>query len=278
MSRQFGEAIAPTENPDIVSWHRLTSLVGLVSLTGRIADTRPLSMLLIGRAGSGKTALLERYRIKPPGNRHMLFGTTASSWGLANILKSQVPAGVTTIVASEFQTWMYRKGAVWDALLGLLLPATEEGVWDIYNGPDKMSYHGARIGLIAAMTDDAFNHNRIELERTGLLSRMLVVKWQRDADDVLASRKRFNNGDTSALQKVHIDLPPGRVSVAISPRLADVVTDYSHAGNAEQTQRGTNRLIGLVKAHAWVQGSPVVTPAHWESFRETFAAFFSWEG
>lgn len=263
---------------DSMQWHRLTTLVGLVSLTGRIADTRPLSMLLIGRAGSGKTAMLERFHTDPPYNPHMIFGTTASSWGLSNVLKRQVPAGVTTIVASEFQTWMYRKGPVWDALLGLLLPAIEEGVHDIYNGPEKVSYHGARIGLVAAMTDDSFNHHRSEFERTGLLSRFLVVKWQRTPDIVLAARKRFNAGDTTELQKIHVDLPSGRVPIAITGKLADRCADYSFSGNSDQVQRNTNRFIALAKAHAYALGEHAVSKDSWDEFTRTFGPFFSWEG
>lgn|SRR5574337_339592 len=246
---------------DTFRWHQLSWLVGLVSMTGRILpQRRPQSLLIIAEPGTGKNALLERFKPEHPSdllNPHMVFGTNASAWGMEAVLTNDVPRGATHMVIPEFQSLMLRRGGVWETLLGLLLPAMDEGVGDIFVGPKRKSFGGARLGLIAGMPTDSYNEHYADLRKVGLLSRFLVVRYERDPEDVRASRHRYDCGDISDLTKIQLDLPP-EIQVDMSASMANAITDYAASVNAHEINRLTTRFQLLVRAIAHASGRSAV--------------------
>lgn len=251
---------------DRLDWQRLTHLIGAISLTGRLSGGRPQSALIVGPPTSGKSALLERYQ-PPKGvahNSHLIFATSISQWGVRGILEKSVPAK-THIVVPEFQSLTLRKSHVWDSLLGILLPAMEEGVTDFYVGPKRESFDGKRIGLIASVASDAFQDQMQTLSKSGFLSRVMVLYLNRTPENALLARKRYNAGDTTELQKVYVTLPPGNrpIHVHLSERLAGVVDNYAFGIAPHELHRVSNRLQAITKAIAWLDGSSEVTLKHW---------------
>lgn len=259
----------PTPPSDRNDWHALTWLIGLVSITGQLENSRPQSLLIVGPPSSGKSELMLRYRPAPGEvrNNHMLFATSVTSWGLSEILLNRVPQGVTHLVAPELQTLIKRKGPVWDATVGLLLPAMEEGVTDTFQGPLRKRFHGARIGFITAIPDEAYDVHYRELESCGLLSRMLTVRFQRSNENVLLARKAANFGDRSELQKITCPEFPkhGKIRVALSPRLATRIDEYAASLSTKEVHRASNRFQALTKAIAWLEGSEEATLTHFEA-------------
>lgn len=256
-------------------WHLASALIGLITVTGKLADERPESLLIVGPSGSGKTALLDRYKRSKsdPANPHIVRITNLSQWGLRNTLKEDVPRGVSHIIAPELQTLMLRTRGVWDNLTGLLLPALEEGVGEMRVGPEHLDFEGAKIGLIGAITLDAYRANKGALHDSGLLSRMLVMRWERAREDILKSQLRYNVGDDSELEQIHIELH-GRAHVAITREALDDVTYYAHDIEPGNPLRAARRFRALAKALAHIHGENRATLAHTKALRE-FAQFWT---
>lgn len=274
MSKRKNEWDKMPEPTDRRDWHLLTALVGLVTVTGRIEGERPESMLIVGPSGSGKTAMLNRFHF-PNGdarNPHVLPLTNLSGWGLEGVLLEDVPRGVSHIIVPEMQTLMLRQRGVWDRLAGVLLPALEEGVGNVRNGPKVVAFNGAKIGLIGAITADAYNNNLGDMRESGLLSRMLIVRWDRIREDVLKSQLRHNAGDVSELEKVHIE-SRGRVHVSITREALDDVTYYAHEVEPGNPHRGRRRLAAIAKAIAYTEGETQTTINHTRALRQ-FARFW----
>lgn len=261
----------PTDRKD---WQLLSTLIGLVTVTGRLHGERPESLLVVGPSGCGKTEMLRRYDFQDldPRNQHLIFASNLSSWGLSQILLEAVPRGVSHLIAPEMQTLMLRQGKVWDALAGLLLPALEEGVGDVYNGPQKKSYGGAKIGIIGAITTEAYNDNRGDMRASGLLERMLVVHWNRLPENTLRSMLRANAGDKCEIDKVHVELK-GRIDVNITHAVADYISRYAHEVEPRNSYRAARRFRALAKSVAYLQGEENVTETHVAQLRE-FAKFW----
>jgi hypothetical protein len=249
-------------------WQMLTYIVGAVSVTGRLEDGRPQSLLIIGPPSSGKSALLERY-LPPEGmplNQHMIFATSASQWGIRGILERQVPR-VTHLVIPEFQALTLRKSAVWDSFLGIMLPAMEEGVKDFYVGPKREQFHGARLGLITSVATTAFQDVQPQLSQSGFLSRLLVVHLNRTPENALKARRCYNAGDHSELRKVYVSLPNRPIKVRLASRLADIIDTYAHALNSAEVHRVGNRFQALAKAAAFLDGKSEVQERHWDHIK-----------
>lgn len=258
----------PRVPSDRDEWEKLTHLIGAISITGRIEGSRPQSALIVGPPASGKSALLERYQ-PPKGvqhNSHLIFATNISNWGVRTILKEMVPPK-THIVVPEFQSLTLRKSHVWDSLLGILLPAMEEGVSDFYNGPQRESFDGKRIGLIASIASDAFQSQMQALSKSGFLSRVIVLYLNRTPDNALLARKRYNAGDTTELQKVYVSLPHKPIRVRLSERFAGTIDNYAFGIAPHELHRVSNRLQAITKAIAWLDGKDEVSQRHWDIIR-----------
>lgn len=252
------------------AWQHLTWLVGVVSGTGRLYPHKPQSLLVIGPPGCGKTALLNRYAVDPTEtagrNSHLTFATTATSYGMLHILRERVPRGVTHFVAPELQSLMRRKGALWDAWLGIMLPAMEEGIMDIHDASKRWRFHGERLGLIAACADDAFDNSRAELAGTGFLSRVLLVHFNRSTADVVAARRALTAGDTTELLGVTCDYP-ARFKIGLSARLANVIDDYAAELTPDDVHRSANRFRALTQVVAFLDQKTEASRVHFDALR-----------
>lgn len=249
---------------DRKDWQALSALIGLVSVTGMLEGQRPQSIMVVGAPASGKSVLLERYLARAGDlvNPHLQFTTSVTQMGIRQILAKQHRP--THLVVPEFQTLILRKSHVWDTLLGILLPAMEEGITDFWSGAEKVQFHGAKIGLIAAMTTAALQEHQEMLTKSGFLSRMLVVHLNRSPDDALRARKCANAGDHSELRKIHVSLPSRPVRVSLSRRLADRIDDYAAQLNPHELHRESNRFQALTRAVAYVQGSREAQGKHFD--------------
>lgn len=261
---------------DRADWHLLTLLIGLTTVTGRLAGEQPESLLIVGASGAGKSALLNRYcsLASDAINPHIVRLTNLSSMGLQRILENDVPRGVTHVIVPEMQTLMLRQRGVWDNLVGLLLPALEEGVYDTAVGPHLKSFGGARIGLIGAITQTAYRSNYNALRESGLLSRMLPVLWERQRENILWSQLRHNAGDNSEMESIHVHLTGSR-NVTITRAALDDVARYAHDIEPGNVFRAARRFRALAKALAYVNGDSEATEDHTRALR-AFAQF--WKG
>lgn len=249
-------------------WHELTWLIGLCACSARIADARAVSLLIVGQPGCGKTEMLQRFqRPQAEGENIMLaFASQASQWGVQGILKEAVPRGVTHIVVPELQTLLLRKNAVWASFLGLMLQAMEEGVGDFYNGPKKLAFNQTRLGLIAAMTTDAYYQEENEMRGRGFTSRLLVVRWHRTPENVKKSQTCANEGDTDEITPVTIHFPR-RAACHIAPRLANAIVDYAFDTDRDNQRRQAKRLTTLTKVIAVIDGQDEARERHWDALR-----------
>lgn len=249
---------------DSLRWHELSWLIGLVSMTGRIEPFRkPQSLLIYGNPGSGKTANLERFMAADGEtmNPHLVFVTNATTMGLQTILQERVPRGATHMIVPEFQTLLLKRGGVWETMLGTLLPAMEEGVRDVYVGPKRLAFGGARLGLVAAMPTDAYFQHAAMLQATGFLSRMLRVRYDRSSDHVLAARHRVNDGDRSELCKIDAELPAS-IRVTVPATMRAIITEYAASVDSGNIHREANRFEALAQAVAFTCRERTVTIKH----------------
>lgn len=233
-------------------------------MTGRIEPHRkPQSLLMYGNPGSGKTANLERFMPADGDtmNSNLVFVTNATTMGLQQILQERVPRGATHMVVPEFQTLLLKRGGVWETMLGTLLPAMEEGVRDVYVGPKRLAFGGARLGLIAAMPTDAYFLHAANLHATGFMSRMLLVRYDRASDHVLAARQRLNTGDRGELTKIDLELPAS-IRVTVPQDMRMMITEYARSIDANNIHREASRFEALSQAVAFTDGAKKVTVRH----------------
>lgn len=247
-------------------WHRITHFLSLVLTTGALSDERPKSVLIVGPPGTGKTELVKRFGEPedPTFNPTCRIIGNLSSWGLRNFLRMEVPRGASHVIVPEFQTLFMRRADTWQGVQGLLLQALDEGVGDYYNGPVPENYGGARIGMLGAMTRDAYLNVREDLTKTGFLSRFLTLRWTRTRRQIEDSLRKGARGELSELKKVRLRLPTTPALVRVPERVSNVILDYTrHHSTPEQTSRDYRRWMAFTKSAALQRGARIAALRDW---------------
>jgi hypothetical protein len=248
----------------------MTELIALTLTTAAVNGSAPQSLLVVGPPGSGKSALLERFA--EPNDSS--FNPTArlmgnlSAWGLRSFLQLEAPRGVTHVIAPEMQTLFMRRADTWASVEGILLQAMAEGVGDYYNGPIPESYGKAKMGLIAAMTRDAYLRVRADFARSGLSSRFLVVRWNPTHQQILAALHRSAAGKSKDLAKFPLNLPRIRVNIDVPLRVRMLVLRYVEERFTNEMNRALGRFIALTQAAALRRGVRSATSSDWKAVLE----------
>lgn len=256
--KRAGSKLAP-ENPPVLpvrEWDRGTEIVKLFIATGAIANSRPQSVMLVSEPGSGKTELLERFRV----NRICDFHSDLTVRQLYPILKKVQRGQVTHIVLTEFQKLFMRKMAVAENLLGTLVQGMEEGVGVVSVGPETVDYGGVRIGIIAAITNGTIKKRREMLSEMGFLSRAACFEWDVPGDEERGILRRISDGDYSDVTPVKVKLPDHRVTIEIPATLSHRLEEYTLERQRGRALRFFNRLRSLVQASALLEGRDKVAP------------------
>lgn len=231
-------------------WDRGTEIVKLFIATGAVANSRPQSLMLVSEPGSGKTELLDRFRV----NRNCDFHSDLTVRQLYPILKKVQRGQVTHIVLTEFQKLFMRKMAVAENLLGTLVQGMEEGVGTVSVGPETVDYGGVRIGVVAAITNGTIKKRREMLSEMGFLSRAACFEWDVPGEEERGILRRISDEDYSDITPVKIALPDRRVTVELPPPLSHKLEAYTLDKQRGRALRFFNRLRSLVQASALLDG------------------------
>ena len=236
-------------------WDRGTELVRLFVATGAISNSRPQSLMLVSDPGSGKTELLERFRV----NRILDFHSDLTVRQLYPILKKVQRGQTTHVVLTEFQKLFMRKASVAENLLGTLVQGMEEGVGVVSVGPETVDYGGVRIGVVAAITNGTIKKRREMLSEMGFLSRAACFEWDVPSDEERGIMRRISEGDYSDIKPVKLVLPDRKIPVDIPPTLSHRLEEYTIERMQGRALRFFNRLRALVQGSALLEGRDVVT-------------------
>ncbi len=227
-------------------WDRGTEMVKLFIATGFVANSRPQSLMLVSDPGSGKTELLDRFRV----NRNCDFHSDLTVRQLYPILKKVQRGQVSHIVLTEFQKLFMRKASVAENLLGTMVQGMEEGIGVVSVGPETFDYGGVRIGVIAAITNGTIKKRREMLSEMGFLSRAACFEWDVPAEEERGILRRISDGDYADITPVKVPLPDRRMTVEIPNTLSHKLEEYTLERQRGRALRFFNRLRALVQASA----------------------------
>jgi hypothetical protein len=244
------EAAARARSLPSREWDRGTELVKLFTATGSIKNARVQSLLFVSEPGTGKTELLERFRV----NRQLSFHSDLTVRQLWPLLKDAKRGVLTHIVATEFQKMFQRKAAVAENLLGTLVQAMEEGVTSVGVGPSLVDYEGARVGVLAAMTNGTLVKKREFLAEMGFISRAAVLPWDLPVEEERGIMTRISNMDYSDIQSVKVELPEQPVVIGFEPVLSEQLKKYVIDNGISRPLRVFNRLRALAQASVILEG------------------------
>ncbi len=243
-------------------WDRGTELLALFVVTGRLrlrvgshieSRPRPQSAVLVGPPGKGKTELIERFRA----NRSIAYRSDLTVRGLWSLLDRAERGRHTHLAMPEFQKVFQRKLATAENCIGTLVEAMDEGVTDAEVGPQKLSFRGARLGLIGGMTGRSLRRRGPLLYEMGFLDRAAVIPWHPPDSEIQDIMSRIARGDRSDLAPIIL---PATTDVVVVDQPAEVglrLRDYVWQSWPDSALRMFQRFRYLVASSAVLEGRDV---------------------
>lgn len=169
----------------MINMNDLMKIVKLILLTGNLKEEKPMSLLIIGKSGIGKTELITNFDKKTLCSR-----TDLSYQGILNILGKN--KDIKHIIIPDFIKITQKKRSTSDNFISILNAGTEEGIGEIdignfhYDlrvkcGTEMKNRH---IALITATTKASFSQHKKRWESFGFVQRMLVVSYDYNDDTI----------------------------------------------------------------------------------------------
>lgn len=172
----------------------LKKITKLVLLSGYIKNSKPLSMLIVGNAGTGKTEIISSYH-----SQRVEILTDLSYSGLIESMKKK--GTLKHIVIPDFIKITQKKRSTSDNLISLLNAVTEEGVKKIRLFNVEHDLKGRVLGIITATTKKSAEQRWKAWQAMGFVSRMLIISFDYSEDtikevmDYINSEEFLNNGN-----------------------------------------------------------------------------------
>jgi predicted metallopeptidase len=240
----------------------LIKLVNLTTLTGRVKNAKPISMLLIGDTETGKTQILEVFmNLKP-----VIWANDLSAKIIVDEVAPQVEKGKTHILIPDFLKILGHQKVVTRNTITMLNSIMEEGLKNVmFYGARKEFKHPVRCGVIAAMTKEAYRSREKHWKGIGFVGRCILVSYSYSDETKSRIHEHIRKGFPAKM----IEITTGkRTQVEIPPKIAERVQDLATTGKRFSTGfRIHKHLRALVQAHALYRGDKKVKMEDFEEIK-----------
>lgn len=223
----------------------IKKITELVFESGRIKNARPLSLMLVAGAGSGKTEIITSFK-----GKNIVTATDLSYMGLIKIMEENKK--IKHIIVPDFIKLTSKKGSTSANLISFLNNFLEDGVNQIklYN-VDK-DFNGKRGGLVTATTKASLSQNKFAWTTNGFLSRLILVSYEY-SEKTMEEIQRFvaNNGE---LKKDIKTVKTSEVEIKDNCKINEKLIKFCKGNIRRQKQLQT-----LCKSNALLNGRTQVT-------------------
>lgn len=244
-------------------WAYWSDFVGMFMATGFIKGELAQSLLLVGEPGTGKSTMIERFHNVSTA----IVAMDATAEGLKQqVFKRAIREHKRHLLLPEMFKLMQRRGPTADNTVGVLTLAMSGEMYDSFIG-DKQADEFPRdfqLGIIGAMPSKVFKDWQQTINNTGLLSRMVAVKFGFSPEmqtKILAAIAAQDNRYTSPVSFPWPDhaINVGYSGTRIGPHVLRLAGEL---GDRQGKPRFTRLLVSLVKAVAILEQKDHVLPGH----------------
>jgi hypothetical protein len=250
-----------------LKWRLISDFIRLVAISSRVKNLEaPINVCLVGPPGDGKTKMLMRAQFLP----HVRVFSDISPKGVLSFLDLVKNGFVSTLVIGDLGTVIGRKMEIGKQVISNLAMVCAEGVYQIAVFGRMKDYGGARASLMTAATVENFVDASRMLQQNGFTSRLYLIDFDFNAEELLHMQARKMLGDRSLLKPftysragMRAGLYPLR-SVRVPRSHASTALDWWRNVMAKAPEhvygfRTADALVGLLQASAYLHGRRAVT-------------------
>lgn len=233
----------------------INEIVNTMLLTCCVAHDKPVSCLLVGPSGGGKSMTLMRW--KAPWIHHT---NDITSIGMSDIIESDPKNEIRSIILPDFNLPLSHRSSVTTLTVANMLSVMSEGTCRVDDGRVKKELKHVPMSFISACTPDMYFAHYRKWRSLGLLRRFLVVNYRYG----LPTRREGNGKIRSG--KIGSGLLPERqIPYSVNESGIDVRLDPREAKDIELLSLELARNLGYnisrdfhTKQIKWTEGEPAL--------------------
>ena len=240
----------------------LIKLVNLALLTGRVKNSKRVSMLLIADTETGKTQILEVFMHL----RTVIWANDLSAHVIVDEVAPQVEQGKTHILIPDLLKVLAHQKVVTKNTMTMLNSIMEEGIKNVmFYGTRREFQQPVKCGVMAAITRSGYNAREKYWKNIGFVGRCIPVSFSYSDKTKSKIHEHIRKGVPSKI----VEVIAGRLTnVEIPQKIARRIQDLAIARTPFSTGfRLHKQLRALVQAHALFCNRSEATDEDFEEIR-----------
>jgi hypothetical protein len=211
----------------LVGMETLQEIIETVLFTPAIHDCVPISIILVGPPGTGKSKIILQFSAPS-----LLKTNDVTSAGLADIVGDDKENKVRHVIIPDFNIVVSHKAATSNLTISSLLTLMSEGILRIDDGRRKKELIHAPLGIITAMTREIYEEHATRFRKLGIGRRFVPLFFGYSLPTREKIQSSIKNGNTTLkqLQEKKIMLPKREawpLKADFPTALAEKVATYS---------------------------------------------------
>jgi len=258
--------ISQKQRGSLVHAELLKKMVEIALISPYIKNEKPISLLIVAKAESGKTSTMKLYRQ----NKGIVYVTDCTAYGITrDILPKMVSKEIRTLMIPDLLTPLSKSFKTKQTFIAFLNNLMEEGIVKITTYAmiwDK----DVNANVITAVTDQALQDGRHEWAKMGFLSRFIVFSYSYGISTIIEILNRYSEHGLD-IENIKLQFPTKEVDIELPKEIADRLNPIAMK-IGEQFElygiRAKINLRSLLKALAFRNGRKTVTEAEFQEFLE----------
>lgn len=204
----------------------LEQLTKYVLFTSHIENEKPVSLLIVANAESGKTVCIDKYNE----NEGIVYFNDITPWGLTKEIHKlhQLGKPINHILIPDFLNIIAKNQVSQKGMIQFLKSGIEEGITKIKTyGIEFDIGKTLNFGLITAITKDAFMSRRRNWSSIGFLSRMVPFSYKYKLTDVQNILESIYEQQYHTNSKIKLILPTTKVDIILPIEIAKKLRVYT---------------------------------------------------
>lgn len=248
----------------LISVEPLKKIIECALISPYIKNEKPISLLIVAKAESGKTSTMKLYRQ----NKGIVYVTDCTAYGLTrDILPKMTSGEIKTLMIPDLITPLSKSAKTRQSLIAFLNNLMEEGVVKITTYAmiwDK----DVSANVITAVTNQALEDGRHDWAKMGFLSRFIIFSYSYSISTIMEILNHYSEHGLD-VDSVKLQIPKKEIDIELPKKIADKLNPIAMK-IGEQFElygiRAKINLRSLLKALAFRNGRKIVTEAEFQEF------------
>lgn len=247
----------------IIHVEPLKKIIEATLVSPYIKNEKPMSLLIVAKPESGKTATMKLYRE----NKGIVYVTDCTAYGITrDLLPKMVSGEIKTLMIPDLLTPLSKSTKTRETFVAFLNNLIEEGIAKITTYTmiwDK----DVKANLITAITDQAIEDGRHEWAKLGFLSRFIVFSYSYSLSTVMDILSYYSQHGLYS-ETIKVQLPKKQIDILLAESIAEKLNPIAMKIGEQFAIYGIRtkvNLRSLLKALAYLNGRKIVSE---DDFRE----------